>query len=647
MRNRHTGERSSRGGNRVLNTARRSPNTAAHADDRLFQHATRAHQAGELDEAAKLCQRQLDMAPRSIPALLLLATITAQLGQTNRAMRLLREAIRYDRSSVDARVLLASLLREQGSPAEAIALARQAAELDPDNAGTATNLGRCYLAAARAAEAVACFERAVALEPELAGFRYDLGIALQQQGRDLEAIAAFRRAVELAPDYADAHGRLAHLLFAHGRRDEAMANLRSAIVAEPGDASAQIRLANSLMHEGQLAEAEALSRRTLALHPNAVAAHHLLGLLLSQMGRFSDGIAQFERALAIEPRHASSWLGIVSARRITPADGPLIARMTASARDQALADSERATLHYALGKAFDDLARYAEAMPHFEAANAICLERLRLAGNAIDRDRHAADVDRLIATFTPEFLAQSWSLGSASDVPILVVGMPRSGTTLVEQVVSSHPGIAAGGELRFWGERGTLHAELAAGNFTAEAARQTAVGYEGLLRSLGPTARRVTDKMPTNFLLLGLIHLIFPQARIIHCRRNPVDTCLSIYLTPYSNTPDFAHDRATIVFYYQQYLRLMAHWRRVLPAERLLDVDYERLITDRESVTRQMIAFCGMDWDASCLRPENNATAISTPSRWQARQPVYRTAMDRWRNYEPWLGALRRLLPVP
>lgn len=220
--------------------------------------------------------------------------------------------------------------------------------------------------------------------------------------------------------------------------------------------------------------------------------------------------------------------------------------------------------------------------------------------------------------------------------PALIVGMPRSGTTLVEQIVSSHPLVAAGGELTFW----TDQRETAAAK---DAASRLAAGYLALLRRIGPGSERVTDKNPFNFLHLGAIRLALPHARFIHVRRDPIDTCLSIYFTRFATPQAFAYDRGDLVFYYRQYERLMAHWRAFIPADRLLEIDYESLIANRESLTRRMIAFCGLPWDAACLAPESNPRLVRTASVWQARQPVYRTSVERWRRYEPWLGELSQL----
>ena len=249
----------------------------------------------------------------------------------------------------------------------------------------------------------------------------------------------------------------------------------------------------------------------------------------------------------------------------------------------------------------------------------------------------------MIRTLTPDHFTRRAAFGADSELPVLIVGMPRSGTTLVEQILSSHPEIAGGGELTFWGDKANALA-VAGVALSEEAAHELAAKYLALLRRIGPAAHRVTDKMPQNYMHLGLIHMVFPRARTIHCRRDPIDTCLSIYFTHFGLMKDYAFERRGIIFFYEQYLSLMAHWRRVLPPDRFLEVDYEALVADPEPVTRRIIDFCGLDWDDACLRSENNPRVVSTASMWQARQRIYQTSVERWRRYEPWLGEFGRLL---
>jgi hypothetical protein len=226
----------------------------------------------------------------------------------------------------------------------------------------------------------------------------------------------------------------------------------------------------------------------------------------------------------------------------------------------------------------------------------------------------------------------------------MIVGMPRSGTTLVEQIVSGHPEVAAGGELNFWNERGAAWLRAGAAGSEPPFLGRAAAEYLGVLREIGPKAARVTDKMPFNFLWAGLIHLALSRAMIIHCRRTAIDTALSIHQTLFHPGLAFPTGGAELVAYFSSYRRLTDHWRRVLPADQLIEVDYEDLTRAPEPVIRRIIAGCGLKWDDACLRPERNPRAVKTPSKWQIRQPIYRHSIERWRRYEAWLGPLSALL---
>jgi hypothetical protein len=236
--------------------------------------------------------------------------------------------------------------------------------------------------------------------------------------------------------------------------------------------------------------------------------------------------------------------------------------------------------------------------------------------------------------------------GDPTEVPVWIVGMMRSGTTLVEQIVSSHPAVAPAGEQLFWMQN--FHTALSPDRSRVQVDRLPALAdrYLGLLRERGGRAARITDKLPENYHALGLLHLAFPNARIVHTRRHPVDTCVSIYATANRTLQEFGYVRESIVFAYREYLRLMEHWRSVLPSDRFFEVDYEAVITDRERSTRALIDFLGLEWDDACLHPEENRRSVATPSSWQVRQPVYSSSVGRWRRFEPWLGPFRELMPL-
>ena len=304
----------------------------------------------------------------------------------------------------------------------------------------------------------------------------------------------------------------------------------------------------------------------------------------------------------------------------------------------------RIHMNFGLGKAFDDLGEYAEAMRYYDAANG-----LRANSTRLNRADVATWFDTIIKSFTAEAFMRGWQnlirpAHRDDDLPVFIVGVPRCGSTLLEQILSSHPAVAGTGELTFWLERFSGWNGSVDSLDAGELAR-FAEDYLAGLRRIGPGALRVIDKELANYQILGLLRLALPEARIIHCRRNPVDTCLSIFFADFETRHDYAWDRGDLAFYFRQYERLMDHWRRVLPADRFIEVEYERLIADREAESRRLVAFCGLDWNDSCLAPEQNGRLVTTTSLWQARQPVYATSVDRWRRYEPWLGELRELLP--
>jgi Sulfotransferase family/Tetratricopeptide repeat len=383
-----------------------------------------------------------------------------------------------------------------------------------------------------------------------------------------------------------------------------------------------------------------LLRQAIALDPASDRLHVALGDVFAMNGHFDEAIAAFDRALALNPLLAVAHLAAVQAKKCTEADRPRLDRMLAALDSPGIDDTQRASLHFAIGKMLDDRAEYRLAIWHFDQANEIRRRTARFEGRSL-----AEHVDRLVARYTPDFFAANETFGVRDETPLLIVGMPRSGTTLVEQIVSSHPAVAAGGELRFWIKRATPPGIVEATYLSAEAGHGLSREYLALLRGIGPRAARVTDKAPFNHLRLGLVHLLLPETRIIHCRRHPVDTCLSIYFTLFKGRMDFAGAKADLVFAYRQYARLMEHWRAVFPRERFIELEYEDLIADREAVTRRLIAFTGLDWDDACLMPERNQRAVRTASVWQAREPVYTTSVARWRRYKPWLGELRELLP--
>jgi Flp pilus assembly protein TadD len=544
---------------------------------------------------------------------------------------------------------LAAKLLSAGRPADAIAPLRDAALLEPFNPIIQHDLGLAYLEVGRVPDAIAALQWAVASNPRYADAYFRLGIALEKLGDIGGAIVAYDRATKLRPSQTEAWFRAGALVYELGHRDEAIGCFRRAAATGGKTSFGRLGKARALLAEDRNQEAEQVLRQTLALDPRNAMAHDLMGNLLSEFGRFDEARESFQRAIAIAPLLAGCYYDLVRCRPVTSEDDGLLQRMEAALATPGLDAAQRLRIQLAIGKAADDLGDYALAMQHFDAADAV-----RRGSTSFDSAAFSIETDRLIARCTSELIARAPELGTSDRTPVLILGMPRSGTTLVEQIVSMHPEVGAGDELNFWNERGAAwHRSGAEGNETPVVAHEfpaqeflakAAADYLGVLRTIAPTAARVTDKMPFNFLWAGLIHVAFPRAIIIHCRRAAVDTALSIHQTHFHPGLAFPTGGDELVAYFRSYRRLTDHWRSVLPADRFLEVDYEELTRAPEPVIRRIIAACGLPWHDACLHPESNPRAVRTPSKWQTRQPIYRTSVARWRRYEPWLGPLRALV---
>jgi Flp pilus assembly protein TadD len=536
---------------------------------------------------------------------------------------------------------LATEFLRAGRPADAIAPLRDAALLQPSNAIIQHDLGLACLEVGHVPDAIAALQRAVAGNPRYADAYFRLGIALEKLGDIGGALAAYDSATKLLPSLTEAWFRAGALVYTLGHVGEAIGCFRRAAATGGKTSFGRLGKARALLIEDRNQEAEQVLREMLVADPTNAMAYDLLGSVLSEFGRFEEARGCFERTITIAPLLAGSYYDLVRCRPVTSADKGLLQGMQAALATPGLELGQRLRLHLAIGKAAEDLGDYGLAMQHFDAADAV-----RRGSASFDSAAFSTEIDRMIARCTPELIARAPELGSRDATPLLIIGMPRSGTTLVEQIVSMHPEVGAGGELHFWNKRGAEWQRSVAAGDEIRFLAKAAADYLGVLRAITPTAARVTDKMPFNFLWAGLIHVAFPRAIIIHCRRASIDTALSIHQTHFHPSMPFPTGGAELVAYFRSYQRLIDHWRSVLPADRFLEVDYEDLTRAPEPVIRRIIAACGLAWHDACLRPESNPRAVKTPSKWQTRQPIYRTSVERWRRYEPWLGPLRALVDV-
>ncbi|WP_163161087.1 tetratricopeptide repeat-containing sulfotransferase family protein [Bradyrhizobium uaiense] len=607
----------------------------------LLRDAIDAYGNGQGQDAERLTRRILAQQPDHLAGLQILAAIAGQTDRLPLALKVAQRAVSLHPDLASTHIQLANLLRQAGNLADATKALEVALCLQPDSAEAQNDLGLVHLAASEFRRAADRFAEALRLDPKSGLIHYNMALASEALGSLPAAVECYQEATRLRPSLVEAHFKLGLLLEEQGHRERAGECFRAAAALRPGTAFALLCEARVQGFASDDAAAEELVRRAISLEPRRSDAHAMLGTILMQGGRFEEAAASFDLANALNAQDILGPVGLVEVKQLSEADRPLIGQLELKLENPAITGHEAVLVHFALGKAYDDLGEYRHAIEHFDSANAL---KKRVRNKRYDHEAHAGLVDRLVQRFTPQFIARNRDMASQWDVPVLIVGMPRSGTTLAEQILSSHPEVAAGGELTFWTDRAADFGVDRDGRIDPAWMRETQSAYQVMLRQISPDVRRVTDKLPQNFHNVGLLHAAFPGARVIHCRRDPIDTCLSIYFNNFANGMDFSFDRAWIVDYYQQYERLTDHWRSVLPSSFLLEIGYEELVGAPEPVIRRMLDFCGLEWNEACLRPERNQRVIKTASLWQARQPIYGTSVSRWRRYEPWLDAFDRLL---
>jgi tetratricopeptide (TPR) repeat protein len=433
-----------------------------------------------------------------------------------------------------------------------------------------------------------------------------------------------------------------HLLIA--ATHDAILNLEEGYRRIPTSIAIQDALAITYCRTNQKECGEDMFKSLLVQKPGFC---HSYSLWLQEEGRFTESIALLNDWLLVEPVQGMAYFCLAEAKAFQFEDGAsLIERAQGITDRPKLKAIDKMYLGYALGKAYEKEKEFEKAMRNFDEANDFAFHIFN-EGRRMDYEVVQTTNSCIMELYSKEFLAEHRVKGLQSDVPLLIIGMIRTGTTLTDQIVSSHGQIASAGEQPFWKLEGARVTHNWFNNgIDDQDIPVLGRDYLSVLDSIGGPAARITDKQPLNYEMLGLIHIVFPKAKFIHLRRNPIDTCLSIYTTHFGGGPNFAYDKDNIMFHYREYIRLMEHWRKVLPEENLLEIDYEDLVADKERVARQIIEFSGLEWDEACLHHDEKQSMVTTPSRWQARQPVYSSSVERWRSYEPWLGSFLDLQDI-
>jgi tetratricopeptide (TPR) repeat protein len=582
--------------------------------------------------------RANDMAPADVSRLVAMANAGRYADMEIKARELIAA---YPQSGFAWKALSVSLEMQRKDALQAL---ETAARLLPNDVEAHNNLGTAWRRIGRLDDAVASYRRALAIKSDVAEVHNNLGNTLKDLGRFGEAVSAFRRALDLKPDFAKPYNNLGNALQDLGQLEDAVASYRRALALKPDYTEALNNLGISLRLQSRSAEAEMSCRDALDIDPNFPGALVLLAELHSDRGQFAEAEKLFRRAIAMEPESPEAWAGIAGLRRMTSDDAGWLAEVQRIAA-RSLTPRQELHLRFAMGKYFDDVRDFDRAFRNYQRANELA-KTLRAAHDPREVGR---GFELIMHSYGKDRVSNACDDASTSERPVFIVGMPRSGTTLAEQILASHPEVFGAGELPYWNSAASAYTASRSSddglNGVPDEPNLRALADEYLKRldELSPDALRVVDKMPGNFLYLGLIHRALPGARIIHMRRNPIDTCLSIYFQNFGPVHSYANDLKDLAHYYGEYLRLMEHWRLNLPPNAILDVPYEGLVEDQEGWSRKMVEFIGLPWDPACLEFHQTPRTVSTFSKWQARQKISGSSVERWRNYEKFVGPLQSL----
>jgi tetratricopeptide (TPR) repeat protein len=673
--------------------------------EKAMEEAHRLYSVGRLEQAAQVCSQIVSQRPRLAEAHNLMGAILNAQGNSAAAVKSLQRAIHLNDKSAQFFSNLGEIERRRGKLPEALVALRRAVSLDPQSQQAWNNLGIVHYDRRDFQEAVKCYERAIALNDRYPEAHNNLGNAMRALGKGEEALEhyqrallirenypeaynnlaavlrardqvaeaehAYRKAIALKPRYIEAYNNLASLLVQHERDDEALRVLGDALEINAQHVPTLLQVARIQMRKGNYTQSEPACRLALKEDMNSAEAHALLGEILHETDRFTEALAAYETALTLKPELAEAhnlygvclksvgrlddareqflktielnpwaigcYANLADLQKFTP-DNPQFLAMEKIISEASEPNSDRyMAVHFGLGKAYEDLGEYEKAFEHFRTGTGLKRAKLKY-----DEAEAFKFFDSIREAFNAKFFAEPPFAGNHSDLPVFIVGMPRSGSTLVEQILSSHPQAFGAGEIKEFSRNLTAlrsrfpalpkypHIGL---KMNEDHYKIVADGYLKKLRSYSETAVRITDKLLTNYYFVGMLHVMFPQAKFINTKRNPVDTCWSAYTKLFKDDMPHSYDFTELGRYYKKYEELMAHWEEVLPPGTMQTVVYEDVVADLESSARKLVEFVGLPWDEACLAFHESNRPVKTASVVQVRKPVYKTSVEKWRHY--------------
>ncbi len=607
----------------------------------LSRKALQHFKEGRLQQAKDVCQRILQQ-KKHPGALLILGWIAHQQREFEVAVERYQQYLTIRPEDAEARYTLGLVLSELGRTEDAIEQFKKSITITADNAAVHRQLGDTYTRLRRLEEAIKPYQQAIALQADDVVTIINLGNAFHGLHRHTQSIPLYEQALAMQPDNVQVHRHLGASYQNSGQTDKAIKCFEQALSLQPNYFDARIKLAQVLRELGRAEEALVHIEQVIALKPDETQAHIILAETLRELGQTDLAVECLEQHLKAQPACGALYYHIAAMKpkkELIPVVKKLIS-------DTGLPKSDAIHCHFALGNIYRDGKSFDQAFSHFLKANTLYRETF-----SYETKKNTQIIDGLIKVYSKGSTQAKCHLGSASKLPVFILGMPRSGSTLVEQILSSHSQVHGTGELHAlttaeggiiqqleyakpYPECMPLIDKNMAGEFSAQYLQELALHC--------PTAKRITDKLLGNFSRIGLIKTLFPHASIIHCQRNSLDNCISIFFHFFPELK-CSFKLSELGQYYLDYQRLMSHWQELFPGE-ILNVQYEELVMDQERVSRQLIDYIGLEWDEKCLDFYNSERDVRTSSNIQVRQPMYKKSINRWKHYEKHLQPLIEVL---
>jgi tetratricopeptide (TPR) repeat protein len=607
-------------------------------------------QTGNSKSALHFMQKALKTDPENAHLLKNLAEIYRSRGDLEQAQHHAQLALSYKEDHVDALFISGAVYLEQGDQQKAIDQFARVLTINPDDAEAHNELGNLMCASRQQQNAIKHYMHALSLQPEFIDCRINLADTLLEMDDFEPAIVQYQRVLEVQPHNATVHNRLGQAYEHQGDPDQAMACFEVALEQNPLLLEARLNMGKITL-ETDPRQSENWFKSILDIDPENVEGYYWLGVLFQTMGSFVRATNYLQQASRLDSEFAFTWYRLSLDRNFQPADAQLemLEQLCARWINSDKNDDQLIALAFSLARFQEQRGNRAQAFRHFQQGN-----NLKARKNHFDKTLHESQVDRVIAIFNAEFFRQRHDWGNHSTLPIFVIGMPRSGTTLVEQILSAHPQVHGAGELRLMLElASSLKQDSTTTETKSHAQRVSSLNQQQVyalaeqqleqMHKLQPQARHVVDKLPGNYFRLGLIRLLFPRAIIIHCHRDPMDTCWSCYQQNFEEGLHFTNDLENMGHAYRGYQRLMTHWHRVLP-DQIFDIGYEDLVQNPEITSRKLLQHCGLEWHPEVLDYQQQQRPVTTASMWQVRQPMYQTSIGRWKAYRQFLRPLSHVL---